>query len=125
MPGDNCSVFGCGSCRRIKGIGIWKLPATKDEAHKKWREDWLAEITRTRESDHDFKALLVNDRVFTCEKHFEAEDIEIFHSKKMTKKKLRFGAIPKLNMPRKSHETAKPEPRPEYFHIAVILFGHS
>ena len=31
----------------------------------------------------------------------------------MTKKKLRFGAIPKLNMPRKSHETAKPEPRPE------------
>ncbi|KAL9964646.1 hypothetical protein ACROYT_G028320 [Oculina patagonica] len=77
MPGDNCSVFGCGSCRRIKGIGIWKLPATKDEAHKKWREDWLAEITRTRESDHDFKALLANDRVFTCEKHFEAEDIEI------------------------------------------------
>ena len=22
MPGDNCAVFGCGSCRRTKGIGI-------------------------------------------------------------------------------------------------------
>ena len=31
----------------------------------------------------------------------------------MTKKKVRCGAIPKLNMPRKSHETTRPEPRPE------------
>lgn len=52
MAGDNCAVFGCGSCRRTKGIGIWKLPAAKDEAHKKWRDDWLSEITKTREIDH-------------------------------------------------------------------------
>ena len=77
MPGDNCAVFGCGSCRRTKGLGIWKLPAPKDEAHKKWREDWLAEITKTRESDHNFKVLLAKDRVFTCENHFQPEDIEI------------------------------------------------
>ena len=25
MPGDNCSVFGCGTCRRTKGVVIWKL----------------------------------------------------------------------------------------------------
>ena len=31
----------------------------------------------------------------------------------MTKKKVRCGAIPKLNVPRKSPETTKPEPRPE------------
>ena len=31
---------------------------------------------------------------------------------KMTKKKPRFGTIPRLNMPRKSHESAKPTPRP-------------
>ena len=30
----------------------------------------------------------------------------------MTKKKPRFGALPKLNMPEKSHETTKPTPRP-------------
>ena len=29
----------------------------------------------------------------------------------MTKKKPRFGAIPTINMPRKSHETPKPSPR--------------
>ena len=40
MPGANCAVFGCGSCRRTKGIGIWKLPVAKDEAHRKWRDEW-------------------------------------------------------------------------------------
>ena len=26
MPGANCVVFGCGSWRKTKGTGIWKLP---------------------------------------------------------------------------------------------------
>jgi len=46
MPGANCSVFGCGSCRRRKGIGIWKFPEAKDEAHGTWRDEWLGEIKR-------------------------------------------------------------------------------
>ncbi|XP_044165858.1 uncharacterized protein LOC122949872 [Acropora millepora] len=91
MPGENCAILGCGSRRRTKGIGIWKSPAPKDEAHKKW----LQRITRSRDMDRHFKELLAKHRVFTCEKHFEPEDIEIFHSKKMTKKRPRFGAIPK------------------------------
>ena len=72
MPGDKCAVLGCGSCRRTKGIGLWKLPSQKDEAHKKWRKEWLSEITKTREIDQDFKKRLEKDRVFTCEKHFKA-----------------------------------------------------
>ena len=36
MPGDNCFMFGCGTSRRTKGVGIWKLPNAKDEDHKKW-----------------------------------------------------------------------------------------
>ena len=31
MPGRNCAVFGCGSCRPTKGTGIWKLPSAVDE----------------------------------------------------------------------------------------------
>ena len=58
-------------------MGIWKLPAPKDEAHKKWRQTWLNEITKTRESDAPFKVLVAKDRIFTCEKHFEPEDVEI------------------------------------------------
>ncbi|RMX59301.1 hypothetical protein pdam_00011883 [Pocillopora damicornis] len=34
-------------------------------------------------------------------------------SAKMTKNKPKFGALPKLNKPKKSHESSKPSPRPE------------
>ena len=61
MPGVNCSVFGCGSCRRTKGMGIWKLPLAKDEAHGKWRDEWLGEIKKTREMDQNFREQLKND----------------------------------------------------------------
>ena len=77
MPGENCAVWGCGSCRRTKGFGIFKLPAAKDSEHKKWREAWLSEITKTRVKDLEFQRLIDNDRVFTCEKHFKPDEIEI------------------------------------------------
>ena len=54
MPGDNCSVFGCGSCRRTKGIGIWKLPSARNAEYKKWREEWLSAITKTRVSSINY-----------------------------------------------------------------------
>jgi hypothetical protein len=76
MPGDNCSVFGCGTCRRTKGIGIWKLPAPRNAEYKKWRQDWLNEITKTRIVDKDFQKQIENDKVFTCENHFDPKDIE-------------------------------------------------
>ena len=41
MPGENCCVVGCGSCRRHKGLGIFKLPAkSTDENDKSKNEDW-------------------------------------------------------------------------------------
>lgn len=43
-----------------------------------WRKEWLGEITKTRDLDPNFRELIEKDRVFTCEKHFAAEDIEIF-----------------------------------------------
>ncbi|KXJ07724.1 DNA transposase THAP9 [Exaiptasia diaphana] len=107
MPGDNCAVFGCGSSRRTKGIGIWKLPSGKDEESRKWRDAWLKEITKCREMDQNFRNQLKYDRVFICEKHFKPEDIEIFNSVKMTKKKPRYGALPVLNIPKKKPRTIK------------------
>ena len=77
MPGRNCAVFGCGSCRRTKGIGIWKLPLAVDDRHREWREAWLGELKKTREIDSDFRDQIKNDRVYTCEKHFAPEDVEI------------------------------------------------
>lgn len=77
MPGDNCAVFGCGSSRRTKGIGIWKLPAPRNDEYKKWREDWLNELTKTRQIDENFESQIGSDRVYTCERHFRQEDVEI------------------------------------------------
>ena len=76
MPGVNCAVFGCGTCRRTKGIGIFKLPKPKNDGYKKCREDWLSEITKTRTVDSMFKQQMLKDSVYTCEKHFKPEDIE-------------------------------------------------
>ena len=42
----------------MKGIGIWKLPVAKDEAHKKWQDRWLSEMTKMCEIDHDFLLML-------------------------------------------------------------------
>lgn len=36
----------------------------------------------------------------------------LVHSAKRTRKKLRFGALPSVNMPRRSHDSKPPEPRP-------------
>ena len=77
MPDRNCAVFGCGSCRRTKGIGIWKLPLAVDEKHREWGEAWLGKLKKTRVIDSDFRDQIRNDRVYTCEKHFAPEDVEI------------------------------------------------
>ena len=74
MPGENCAVMGCGTCRRTKGVGIWKLPAAKNDVYKKWRDDWLNEIMKMREVDREFRERIKNDKVFTCERHFKVED---------------------------------------------------
>ena len=39
----------------------------------------------------------------------------------MTRKRPRFGAIPKVNMPKKNHETPKPQPR-EQDKICLKIF---
>lgn len=93
MPGRNCAVFGCGSCRRTKGIGIWKLPLAVDDRHREWREAWLGELKKTREIHSDFRDQIKNDRVYTCEKHFAPEDVEIFQTEKTTRKKAKIRCI--------------------------------
>ena len=45
MTGDNCTVVNCGTNRRTKGIGIFKLPSRK--LHPVWQKEWLNETTKT------------------------------------------------------------------------------
>ena len=74
MPGQNC-IIGCGACRRMKGLGIFKLPS--EDANKEWRSIWLGEIKKRRTVDKHFQDLINKDHAYTCEKHFRKEDIEI------------------------------------------------
>ena len=73
MPGENCCIVGCGSSRRTKSLGIFKLPA--ESVNPEWRKKWLNEITKTREMDTNFKAQLKRDSIYTCERHFLPECI--------------------------------------------------
>ena len=46
MPGSNCSIFGCSTSSKHKGIAIFKLPSGDDEYNKAWREKLVNIITR-------------------------------------------------------------------------------
>ena len=49
----------------------------KNDSYKEWRSDWLSAITKTRVIDKSFKELIAKDRVYTCERYFASDDIEI------------------------------------------------
>ena len=40
-------------------------------------KEWLNEITKTRTADAHFKNKIKNDTVYTSERHFAEEDVEI------------------------------------------------
>ena len=76
MPGDNCCIPLCGSSRRTKGLGIFKLPSKEKKYRQEWRKNWLNAILKIREMDADMKSQLEADRLFTCEKHFHPQEID-------------------------------------------------
>ena len=84
MPGENCCVVGCGSCRRHKGIGTFKLPSkSTNQNHQSklisenQRSAWLNEISKHKVFDKTFREQIEKGNVYTCEKHFNLEDTEI------------------------------------------------
>ena len=48
MPGENCSVYGCSTSRRHKGVPIWKLPTASSPFNAKWRADLLCKVTKEK-----------------------------------------------------------------------------
>ena len=76
MPGANCSIFGCGTNRRHRGVGIFKIPAGKDEKSKEIHDAWIKVITRDRVVDDNFRKKIDSGSVYVCERHFKKEEIE-------------------------------------------------
>ena len=52
------------------------MPLPKDDAHRRWRDEWLGELKKTREIDQDFRRQIKDDKIYICKKHFDPEDIE-------------------------------------------------
>ena len=79
IPGANCAVVHCGTSRRTKGIGIFRLPSDKpnDKAHQKWRDSFLGSILSGREKDPNFTEQIKKGNVFVCEKHFNTDDFDV------------------------------------------------
>ena len=53
------------------------MPSTRNAEYKKWREEWLSEITKTRVIDKVFQKQINSNKAFICEKHFKPEDVEL------------------------------------------------
>ena len=76
MPGANCSIFGCGTNKRHSGVGIFRIPAGKDEKWKEIHDAWIKVITRDRVVDDNFRKQIDFGNVYVCERHFKKEEIE-------------------------------------------------
>ncbi|XP_047122320.1 uncharacterized protein LOC124805854 [Hydra vulgaris] len=116
MPGANCAFPECGITRNSKhqSIGIFQLPNRPDDFHQQWRKNILNILSKCRHFDKHLKERIANGNIFLCELHFEPTDIEFT---KTGRKTLKLGAIPLLNIPKKSHETVK---APERRHISIV-----
>ena len=103
MPGENCAIVGCSTSRRHKGISIFKVPLPKNEFSKKWNRDLINIITKDRQVDEPIKKRIASCNLYICERQFSPEQIWKYPSRKV----LKDGALPSLNLPGKSIASSK------------------
>lgn len=103
MPGANCSIFGCSTSRKTKGVVIFKLPAGNDDFNKSWREKLVSIITKDREIDAGLRRQI--DALHICELNY-TEDCLIRNPNKTTRI---LGSLPTVNLPVKSFTAPKTE----------------
>ena len=100
MPGENCSIYGCSASRRYTGVAFFKVPKETNGFTKKWASELINIITKDRVVD-DILRKKINDfehkKLWICELHFSPEQIWCYE----TKKKLKDGELPSLNLPKK------------------------
>ena len=98
MPGANCSIFGCSTSRSKTGIGIFEVPLRTTDFNKKWRQELIAIITKDRVVDASLKHQIETNTLHICERHFREEQLYFYP----TRKALKEGVHPTLNLPVKS-----------------------
>ena len=70
MPGANCSIYGCKTSRKDKGIAIFRVPTGEDEFSTKWRDEIVNIITKDRVIDKNLRRQIDTKNLYTCELHY-------------------------------------------------------
>ena len=97
MPGANCSIFGCSTSRKSKGIAIFRVPTGDDEYSSQWRRKLVDIITKDREIDASLRNQIEKRTLNTCELHYPKETL----IQNPTRKTRIPGSLPTLNLPLK------------------------
>ena len=114
MLGGNCSIYGCTVSTRskYKGTAIFKIPTGDTDFEKNWREKLVSIITKDRVIDVALRERINSRKLFS--QHHYREDQILHHA---TKKTVKPGEIPELNLPIKSipsiFSSAKPRESPD------------
>ena len=98
MPGANCSIFGCSTSRKTKGIAIFRVPTGDDDYSTEWRQKIVQIITRDRVIDKSLKNQIERRTLHTCELHY-SEECLIKNPIKTTRIP---GYLPTRNLPTKT-----------------------
>lgn len=70
MPGENCSILGCGTCRNQLTWSIFKIPSKKQE---QWRLEVLRVILKYREMDASLRSRVESGKLYVCERHYKSD----------------------------------------------------
>lgn len=99
MPGANCSIYGCSTSRKSKGISIFKVPSSgNDEYNTQCREKIVNIITKSREIDAGLRRKIEARTLHTCELHYPEEVL----NRNTNKTTLIPGSLPTLLLPVRS-----------------------
>ena len=75
MPGANCALLQCGTCRRHK-LSIFKIPNREGYFYEEWRTKILNVLIKYRVKDNKLKEKIKAGTVYIYKRHFQETDIE-------------------------------------------------
>ena len=109
MPGETFPFLKCSSSRKDKGISLFEVPApdkTNDESIK-WTKDLKNIFLKYLVKDQSLIKRMQSCKLYICELLFTPDKIYINPTRKILKE----GALPTLNLPQESASSSA-EPRP-------------
>ena len=104
-------------------MAVFQEKTINNEFNRKWSQDLINIILKYRQRDKSLNETIESHKLFIYEKHFTADKIQVYPSRKSLKE----GALPTLNLPRPSasatnnRSTSTIEKREEYSFLQAQL----